>query len=73
MLGMMCLTISGEGHIPTEFSMVLMIGLGHPFPWFVLLFAFKFFQNMTVYHLSLIVFFVEFGLNYFIAHVSDFI
>ena len=69
-VGLMFLTISGEGPVPPIESMVLMVMLGHPCSWFVVLFFFKLFQNMTVYHLSLIAFFAEFGLNYLMNHVS---
>ena len=72
MFGRIFLNISGEGHVPIQISMVLMVVLSHPLSWFVMLFAFKLFQNMTVYHHWLIVFFVDIGLNYFLAHVSDF-
>ena len=69
-LGLMFLTISGEGAIPGNFAMVLMVVLGHPCSWFVPMFSMKLFQNMTVYHLSLIVFLTEFGLNYFLNLVK---
>ena len=72
MFGRIFLNISGEGHVPIQISMVLMVVLSHPLSWFVILFAFKLFLNMTIYHYWLIVFFVDIGLNYFLAHVSDF-
>ena len=71
-LGSIFITLSGEGHVPNALSMAFKYGCRHPLPWFILLFAFKLFQNMTVHHLSLIIFFVEFGLNYYF-HVSDFL